>query len=708
MTDAVPRMTYKYSLGFLAALGLVACADDGSATGGSEDSSSSTGDATTTLTTSTSADSSETGTGTTTSPSSSSTEESSTTVPAESSSEDSGPPPMPAEFMVQITNISGTSVLPSELSAGIWLEQEFGSVPVFDDDAVDRDEGLVTLAEDGDPGPLAASMMAVPEVVQSGTWDTPLAPGESTEFTFTAQPGDRLSLMTALGTCNDCFIGTGPLGVALFANNGDPLADHDVSDVLRIWEVGSEYTQAPGQGADQRSTQAALDTGMDEAGTVVAFNSSTRALPQANQVVEVDVDADLENPGSLIITITNLGGTVAADLSPMVWALHEDTVSIVDGDLQASAFVGLEELAEDGDPSPWQIALAATPGVASAATIDTPAGLGESFVFNVTPTTTNRMLSFATSIVASNDAFVAPRGGGIALVNADGTARTNAQIEEDFVRDLAVWDAGTEANEVPGVGSNIQSEQLIADTGAVDPVDAIRPFLDSTNDLAGEAVGGTFTVTVAEVAGGPTGDFEVTIENTSGGTAYPAVFSPVLWAVHDDTVTLFTAGMPASPSLETLAEDADPSALLGDLMGDAAVSATDVDVMPLGPGATFQFTVVADAQTPFLSVAAMVLPSNDSFVAFAGGGVRLVDDAGDPLSESDIAAAILAQLGAWESGTEANQAGAIGRDQAPRQAADNTGANEGNTLVRSTEDDPIWAWPAVDQLVLVTIAPTGN
>ncbi|HWB74503.1 MAG TPA: spondin domain-containing protein, partial [Nannocystaceae bacterium] len=284
----------------------------------------------------------------------------------------------------------------------------------------------------------------------------------------------------------------------------------------------------------------------------------------------------------------------------------------------------------------------------------------------------------------------------------DGTARTNAQIEEDLRRLLVTWDAGTEQNEVPGVGNNIQAEQALPDLGTVDGDTSIRPYNDMLNDFDGPSLGGMWEVTVED---GAPGELDITIENTSGGTAYPALFSAPLWAVHDDTVSLFDAGMPASPSLETLAEDGDPAALLGDL-GGAGVSASDVAPMPLGTGASFQFTISPDDTTPNLSVIAMVIPSNDTFVALT---VPLVDAGGAVLSAAEAEAAIAAALGAWEAGTEANQAGGAGSDQYPRQAADNTGANEGDPLIRTMDDDdPIWAWPDANTLVRVTVTPTGN
>jgi hypothetical protein len=212
---------------------------------------------------------------------------------------------------------------------------------------------------------------------------------------------------------------------------------------------------------------------------------------------------------------------------------------------------------------------------------------------------------------------------------------------------------------------------------------------------------------VTIVNGVTPGEFDVTIENTSG-VVFPGALSRVLYAVHDDTVTLFEDGMPASPSLEELAEDADASALFGDVDGAPGVSDAAISPSPLGPGDTYEFTVIADGTTPRLSLAAMVVPSNDTFVALGGAGIALVDDAGDPLSDEDLAIAVADALGAWESGTEANQAGAIGRDQVPRQAADGDGVAEGSGLVRFADDDLVWVWPEADQVIRVTVGPTGK
>ena len=86
-----------------------------------------------------------------------------------------------------------------------------------------------------------------------------------------------------------------------------------------------------------------------------------------------------------------------------------------------------------------------------------------------------------------------------------------------------------------------------------------------------------------------------------------------------------------------------------------------------------------------------------------------MDENGARRSDADIAADIANDLIAWDAGTESNQAGAGGRDQAPRQAAPNTGADEGNGLVRLL-NDPVWSYPQASDTLHITITrvePTG-
>jgi hypothetical protein len=73
----------------------------------------------------------------------------------------------------------------------------------------------------------------------------------------------------------------------------------------------------------------------------------------------------------------------------------------------------------------------------------------------------------------SNDLFYAFGDAGLALFDATGAAMTG-----DVTSYVALWDAGTEANQWPGVGPDQAPRQAGPDTGADDPVATVRPVSD--------------------------------------------------------------------------------------------------------------------------------------------------------------------------------------------------------------------------------------
>lgn len=627
------------------------------------------------------------------------------------------PPPMPADFVVTIENISSTGLMWTPVSPGIWANHEANADVLFDVDVPDDDEGLQMLAEDGDPTMLVASVAGHGNVAQAEAFDTPmgaggpapLLPGESYQFTFTAEPFTRLSLATMLVGSNDLVVSTSPVGLGLFAGNGQPMNERDVTSSLRIYDAGTERNQAPGQGPWQAVHGGSPDIGPTEGPGVFPHEHSTRAIPLGPDLVSVAVDTDPMMPGMLFVTITNVSeerGTLVTPFSSLVWALHDDTVGLFSEGAAASP--ELEALAEDGDAAPYDALLGGLAEVDQHAVVPGPILPGQSIDLVLAPTSAFPMLSLATMVVESNDAFLAMGPGGVNLFE-DGALRSNGDIEDDIAAALTPWDAGTEANETPGVGSNQALRQPGPDTGPADTVlTEVRRYSDVTDDLAGPSAGGFLDVTVEENGG----DYTITIANVSGATAFPGVLTPTVWAVHDDTVSLFDVGMPASPGLELLAEDGDPSGLLGDLMGMGGVAMAGVVDLhagpgmpvfgPLMPGDAYEITVTPDMAHPLLSFAAMIVPSNDTFAAAAA--VPLLDAMGTPRPFDLVAADIAAALMAWDAGTEGDQAGAAGRDMAP-WGLPNTGPGNGNGLVREGDTDEIWSVPAPAGIIRVIVAP---
>ena len=112
--------------------------------------------------------------------------------------------------------------------------------------------------------------------------------------------------------------------------------------------------------------------------------------------------------------------------------------------------------------------------------------------------------------------------------------------------------------------------------------------------------------------------YEVTITNITKGQT----FTPQLLATHDRHVEFFALGHPASAGVESMAESGSTAALEEEFMAHW-YQVSEVKTIPglLGPGEHVTTTIQASARHRFLSLAAMLIPTNDTFVGL--DGVRL-------------------------------------------------------------------------------------
>lgn len=354
-------------------------------------------------------------------------------------------------------------------------------------------------------------------------------------------------------------------------------------------------------------------------------------------------------------------------------------------------------------------------------------------------------LSLATMLAQTNDLFYGFGDEGLALYDTNGDA-----IVGDVSSDLMLWDAGTEVNQMPGTGADQAPRQSGANTGA-DENETVK-LIDDVND--GFTYPSLTEVIKAELTHDGGTMFTVTLTNVSDMYSFQSPLAPGVWSVHNSGMPIFTEGEAAANGLEGLAEDGmsfDLSAYLADMSGyvspfapgvfavstsgyplfedgkidmgngleglaeDGSASALDASLegmtyvsshgvfaipngmsagAPLFPGEYYEFSFEAQ-EGDHLSLASMLVQSNDLFVAF--------DDMGIALFNNGVAKTgdVTSMLKIWDAGTEVNEYPGAGNNQAPRQAGPNTGTSE-SKIVMMVDDE--FELPTVEQLVKITIS----
>ncbi len=354
-------------------------------------------------------------------------------------------------------------------------------------------------------------------------------------------------------------------------------------------------------------------------------------------------------------------------------------------------------------------------------------------------------LSLATMFIESNDLFYAFNEEGLKLYDDNGTAVTG-----DVTNKISLWDAGTEENQQPGIGSNQPGRQSGFNTGAAEngKVNLVSSVNDGYTYPADENVikvelahdgGSLFTLTISNVSdestfqtslapglmlvhksdrrlfnegeSAPTGleelaedgKNEIFLDILQISTGYSSPLSPGAWAVHSAAVKpMFDSGFfVGSNGIEELAEAGDPTDLASALSDGNGIFLSDVFDTPvgsnsasnIGAGGKYTFTFKADTMQR-LSLATMLVESNDLFYAFGSTGISLFDGL------TPISGDITEELSLWDAGTEVNEYPGAGNNQ-PLRGGKTTGEEESSTV--SLVNDG-FTYPALTDAIKVTIA----
>lgn len=113
--------------------------------------------------------------------------------------------------------------------------------------------------------------------------------------------------------------------------------------------------------------------------------------------------------------------------------------------------------------------------------------------------------------------------------------------------------------------------------------------------------------------------YRVTVTNISHGIS----FTPVLAITHKAGAHLFELGAPASDELAAIAEGGATTPFKDKLFAAGVAKDAASSAGLLAPGASVSLTLKADGDFDYLTVAAMLLPTNDGF--FAVNGLKLPD-----------------------------------------------------------------------------------
>jgi hypothetical protein len=230
---------------------------------------------------------------------------------------------------------------------------------------------------------------------------------------------------------------------------------------VAIFGVGcsSDQTTAPDTGATEFESAIDGSDFADQAPSGLHFGGH-HSDHETTFVVRI------ENVSTASTLSLSNGESVPVPHAPGVWTVSRRVNTL----FRAGSFDrghGLEELAEDGNPERLFASLESSRIVKSSGVFNTPDGdagpgaatPGKAYEFTVTASPGDR-LSFATMFVQSNDLFYAPSSFGIPLF-----LWGRRPISGDVTRFVKLWDAGTELNQEPGLGSDQAPRQSGPDTG---------------------------------------------------------------------------------------------------------------------------------------------------------------------------------------------------------------------------------------------------
>jgi hypothetical protein len=163
------------------------------------------------------------------------------------------------------------------------------------------------------------------------------------------------------------------------------------------------------------------------------------------------------------------GGSAPFVSAPVLWVIHSGNTNPIFAGGKPDAGLGLEQLAETGNPGTLAKSLTAQKGIVRVGAEAKPIGAdgqgpitpGQQYQFEISAHP-GEVLSVAWMFGQSNDLFYS-NDRPVALFTSAGQP-----VSGEMTAQLSLWDAGTEVNEEPGLGPNQGPRQATPDAGVAE------------------------------------------------------------------------------------------------------------------------------------------------------------------------------------------------------------------------------------------------
>lgn len=318
----------------------------------------------------------------------------------------------------------------------------------------------------------------------------PAHQGESYTFSFHAGPKHKLSFATMFGWSNDGFFAPVEGGISLYSG-GTPTTGN-ITSMVYLWDAGTEENQPPGQNnphdganvtdgmvqlmssADVTNNYGAVETNLEilldyngNSMFTLTINNLGGSLTPISPVVwvvhfegqnpiftegQMDSGHGLENVAESgdagpLSSYLDMNSGYVSPIAPVLWVLHEKQDFPIFMDGTSDYGIGLEALAETGNPGPlyasligagYEAGVHATP---EGSIENGPIFPGQKYIFTIEGQV-GQTVSLAMMLGESNDVFFSPGDKGFKL--------SNGVSEKDITNLFELYDAGTEVNEYPG------------------------------------------------------------------------------------------------------------------------------------------------------------------------------------------------------------------------------------------------------------------